>query len=88
MEAVGKLQTYTFILDVQSEHLPEFWEVFELTHSWISAFTVLAPKAGQLVIGAPTVRVIQPPYDERNKDLQVVVKVNVMHESPGTVLHS
>ena len=49
---VGRLQTYTFMLDVQSEHLPEFLGVFASTDSWISAFTVLAPKAGQLMNGA------------------------------------
>ena len=46
---VGRLQTYTFTLDVQSEHLPEFLGVFASIDSWISAFTVLA---GQLMNGA------------------------------------
>ena len=83
MENLGKLQTYTFILDVQRDQLPEFLETFDVIGSWISAYSVPKPKTDQLMVGAPTVRVVQPPYDERDRDFQVVARVSVLHEGPG-----
>ena len=83
METVGKLQTYAFILDVQSDQLTEFLETYDVTDSWISAFNVPKPETDHLMVGAPTMRVVQPPYDEHDKDLQVVARVSVLHEGPS-----
>ena len=65
MEKFGKTQTYTFILDVQRDQLPEFLETFDVTDSWISVYNVPKSETDQLMVGAPTIRVVQPPYDER-----------------------
>lgn len=84
MIPVNKFQTFSFVLEVDPVRLPEFLETYDRVGSWISAFMVPVPGHSGQVNGAPTMQLLQPPFDDRNKDLQVNVRVHVQHQVPGS----